>query len=61
MPVARIENLVAIISDPTSPDYIALGAENKYAAALLPLNKCQPSFAKKNAPLARLNADNSGS
>ena len=34
MLVTCVENLLVIISDPTSPDYIALDAENKYSAAI---------------------------
>ena len=34
MLVTCIENLLAIISDPTSPDYMARDAENKYSAAI---------------------------
>jgi len=32
--VSRIDNLLAIINDLTSPDYMALDAENKYTSTL---------------------------
>ena len=34
MLASRIENLMAVISDPASPEYMVLDAENKYNAAL---------------------------
>ena len=34
MLASRIENLMAVISDPTSPEYMVLDAENKYNTAL---------------------------
>jgi len=34
MLVSHIENLMAVISDPTSPEYMVLDAENKYNTTL---------------------------
>jgi hypothetical protein len=49
MLVTRVENLLAIISDPTSPDYMALDAENKYAAAITASERMSALLQKERA------------
>jgi len=51
MLASHIENLVAVISDPTSPEYMVLDAENKYNTALSALERISALLRQKEHAL----------
>ena len=46
-----IENLMKVISDPTSPEYMALDAENKYNSVLSALEQISALLCQKECTL----------
>jgi len=51
MLASHVDNLLAIISDPTSPDYIALDAENKYTSTLAASKRISALLRQKECAL----------